>query len=367
MNCRTNVLRVIITVHSAIWICATHSLVRVFLLYSICFERTGLRGSIPRYLPPQTLLYLSPTWTCSLLSLLRRRSTSLPLLRRRSLQFLFSFATASILRSLPHLYLLRHRSTSLPLLRYGSLSSLLLRRRSFSPSLPHLRLLRHRSTSLFSGTVPSNSYLLLRWRPLPPPLPPHLCLLRPAPPLSLFTGAVPSNSSLLLRRRTFSTRLPSAPLSSPTPFPPPIPFSCSAFKVLDFERTNSDLNNIMHEAQTIILMDQPNVVMAHCSFTKDQTLWVIMPYMAGGSCLHIMKSVHPTGFEEAVIAIVLREVLRGLEYFHHHGHIHRDVKTFFLHMFISGYFQSIRIAPEVMEQLHGCDFNRHMVLWNYCT
>jgi len=86
-------------------------------------------------------------------------------------------------------------------------------------------------------------------------------------------------------------------------------------------------NNIMREAQTMILIDHPNVVKAHCSFTKDQTLWVIMPYMAGGSFLHIMKSVHPTGFEEAVIATVLREVLRGLEYLHHHGHIHRDVKV----------------------------------------
>ena len=52
-----------------------------------------------------------------------------------------------------------------------------------------------------------------------------------------------------------------------------------------------------------------------------------MPYMAGGSCLHIMKSAFPSGFEEVVIATILREVLKGLEYLHHHGHIHRDVKV----------------------------------------
>ncbi|VAI50581.1 unnamed protein product [Triticum turgidum subsp. durum] len=100
-----------------------------------------------------------------------------------------------------------------------------------------------------------------------------------------------------------------------------------AVKVLDFERTNSNLNNIMREAQTMILIDHPNVVKAICSFANNQTLWVVMPYMAGGSCLHIMKSVYPDGFEEAVIATLLREVLRGLEYLHHHGHIHRDVKA----------------------------------------
>lgn len=93
-------------------------------------------------------------------------------------------------------------------------------------------------------------------------------------------------------------------------------------------------NNIMREAQTMILIDHPNVVKAICSFANNQTLWVVMPYMAGGSCLHIMKSVYPDGFEEAVIATLLREVLRGLEYLHHHGHIHRDVKVN-VHSYIS--------------------------------
>ncbi|TVU27934.1 hypothetical protein EJB05_19437 [Eragrostis curvula] len=162
-----------------------------------------------------------------------------------------------------------------------------------------------------------------------------------------------------------------------------------AVKVLDFERTNSDLNNIMREAQTMILIDHPNVVKAHCSFAKDQTLWVVMPFMAGGSCLHIMKSVYPDGFEEAVIATVLREVLKGLEYLHHHGHIHRDVKAGNILvdsrgviklgdfgvsacLFDSGDRQRARntfvgtpcwMAPEVMEQLHGYDFKAD--IWSF--
>ncbi|XP_024316251.1 serine/threonine-protein kinase BLUS1 isoform X4 [Brachypodium distachyon] len=162
-----------------------------------------------------------------------------------------------------------------------------------------------------------------------------------------------------------------------------------AVKVLDFERTNSDLNNIMREAQTMILIDHPNVVKALCSFTNNQTLWVVMPYMAGGSCLHIMKSVHPDGFEEAIIATVLREVLKGLEYLHHHGHIHRDVKAGNILvdsrcgvklgdfgvsacLFESGDRQRARntfvgtpcwMAPEVMEQLHGYDFKAD--IWSF--
>lgn len=75
------------------------------------------------------------------------------------------------------------------------------------------------------------------------------------------------------------------------------------------------------------LIDHPNVLRAYCSFPADRNLWVVMPYMAGGSCLHIIKSDFPEGFEEPIIATLLREVLKALVYLHGHGHIHRDVKV----------------------------------------
>lgn len=77
----------------------------------------------------------------------------------------------------------------------------------------------------------------------------------------------------------------------------------------------------------MILIDHPNVLKAHCSFVHGHDLWVVMPYMAGGSCLHIMKSAFSSGFEEVIIASILREVLKGLEYLHQHGEIHRDIKV----------------------------------------
>ncbi|KAH8522656.1 hypothetical protein H0E87_003344 [Populus deltoides] len=100
-----------------------------------------------------------------------------------------------------------------------------------------------------------------------------------------------------------------------------------AIKILDFERDNADLGNISREVQTMILVDHPNVLKSHCSFVSDHNLWVVMPFMAGGSCLHILKAAYPDGFEELVIATILREVLKGIEYLHQQGHIHRDVKV----------------------------------------
>ncbi|KAG9449949.1 hypothetical protein H6P81_009914 [Aristolochia fimbriata] len=162
-----------------------------------------------------------------------------------------------------------------------------------------------------------------------------------------------------------------------------------AIKVLDLERCNNDLDGIRREVQTMTLIDHPNLLRAHCSFTAEQSLWVVMPYMAGGSCLHIIKSAYPEGFEEPVIATLLREVLKALVYLHSHGHIHRDVKAGNILvdsngsikladfgvsacMFDTGDRQRSRntfvgtpcwMAPEVMQQLHGYDFKAD--IWSF--
>lgn len=162
-----------------------------------------------------------------------------------------------------------------------------------------------------------------------------------------------------------------------------------AIKVLDLEKCNNDLDGIRREAQTMSLINHPNLLRAHCSFTAGHSLWVVMPYMAGGSCLHIMKSAYPEGLEEPAIATLLREVLKALVYLHAHGLIHRDVKAGNILiasngavkladfgvsacMFDTGDRQRSRntfvgtpcwMAPEVMQQLHGYDFKAD--IWSF--
>ncbi|KAI0488300.1 hypothetical protein KFK09_028128 [Dendrobium nobile] len=100
-----------------------------------------------------------------------------------------------------------------------------------------------------------------------------------------------------------------------------------AVKCLDLDRCNSNLDDIRREAQTMSLIDHPNLIKAFCSFVVEHCLWVVMPFMAQGSCLHLMKTAYPDGFEEPVIGSILKETLKALEYLHNHGHIHRDVKA----------------------------------------
>ena len=37
----------------------------------------------------------------------------------------------------------------------------------------------------------------------------------------------------------------------------------------------------------------PNVLPLHCSFVHQRNLWMVMPYVAGGSVLNIMKYAYP--------------------------------------------------------------------------
>jgi serine/threonine-protein kinase OSR1/STK39 len=105
----------------------------------------------------------------------------------------------------------------------------------------------------------------------------------------------------------------------------------------------------MREAQTMTMIDHPNVLKAHCSFVHNHTLWVVMPYMGGGSCLHIMKSAFPDGLDEAIIATVLKETLKGVEYLHQHGHIHRDIKVNYFA------FSTRSLFLQITEQTSACN------------
>ncbi|KAK7306850.1 hypothetical protein VNO77_44810 [Canavalia gladiata] len=100
-----------------------------------------------------------------------------------------------------------------------------------------------------------------------------------------------------------------------------------AVKSLDLDRCNINLDDLRREVQTMSLIDHPNVVRAYCSFAVERSLWVVMPFMDGGSCLHLMKYAYPDGLEEDAIGSILKETLKALDYLHKQGHIHRDVKA----------------------------------------
>ncbi|GBG59285.1 hypothetical protein CBR_g32298 [Chara braunii] len=163
-----------------------------------------------------------------------------------------------------------------------------------------------------------------------------------------------------------------------------------AVKVIDLESCSSNLDDIRKETQTMRLIDHPNVVKAHCSFVEGHYLWVVMPFLSGGSCLQVMKAGFRDGFDEAVIATILKETLKALDYLHKKGLIHRDVKAGNIlidgngavklaDFGVSAYMLDSTgtklkprqtfvgtpcwMAPEVMEQRQGYDFKAD--IWSF--
>ncbi|KAJ6078667.1 hypothetical protein N7467_008420 [Penicillium canescens] len=97
-----------------------------------------------------------------------------------------------------------------------------------------------------------------------------------------------------------------------------------AIKIIDVENAEDEVDDIIKEIAILSELKSPYVTKYHGSYLKGSNLWIIMEFCSGGSCHGLLR---PGVIHEEYIAIILRELLRGLDYLHTDQKLHRDIKA----------------------------------------
>lgn len=97
-----------------------------------------------------------------------------------------------------------------------------------------------------------------------------------------------------------------------------------AIKIIDIESAEDEVEDIIQEIAILSELQSPYVTKYYGSYAKGAELWIVMEFCSGGSCADLMK---PGPIGEDYIAIIMRELLLGLDYLHADKKLHRDIKA----------------------------------------
>ncbi|KAI8364956.1 kinase-like domain-containing protein [Blakeslea trispora] len=106
--------------------------------------------------------------------------------------------------------------------------------------------------------------------------------------------------------------------------------SVIAIKTVNLEENGLDdarLDALRKEIQIMTLCRHPHLLEVFQSFVYRSQLYIITPIMSAGSCHDLLARLHNVGFDEPIVACIIKQVAQGLDYLHENELVHRDIKS----------------------------------------
>lgn len=100
-----------------------------------------------------------------------------------------------------------------------------------------------------------------------------------------------------------------------------------AIKILPIMEDDEQANaTLVKEIKLMKSCNSVNIVKFQGSYMKDSELWIVMEYCDGGSVAAMIQK-RGEGLSEQQIAVVMSDMLHGLDYLHSRHMLHRDIKA----------------------------------------
>ncbi|MCV7100132.1 serine/threonine-protein kinase, partial [Mycobacterium palustre] len=82
----------------------------------------------------------------------------------------------------------------------------------------------------------------------------------------------------------------------------------------------------MREAELAATLSHPHIVAIHDRGEADGRFWISMDYVAGTDAGRLLRESYPGGMPPELVVPIVNAVASALDYAHHRGLLHRDVK-----------------------------------------